>query len=50
MMIGGQPTNAKDMLKISIAGVITNMIYAVVFLALAFAFPTSHMLFAICYF
>lgn len=35
MMIGGQPTNRKDMIKISIAGVITNMIYAIVFLCLA---------------
>jgi len=34
MMIGGTISNTKDMLKISIAGVITNMIYAVVFLFL----------------
>ena len=41
MMIGGTPPTAKDYLKISIAGVITNMIYAVVFLGLGFAFISS---------
>lgn len=41
MMIGGQISNAKDMLKISIAGVITNLIYAGVFLTLTFALPIS---------
>ena len=40
-MIGGQPPTAKDMIKISIAGVITNMIYAAVFLGLGFAFISS---------
>jgi len=41
-MIGGQPTNTKDMLKISIAGVITNIIYAVTFLAITLiAVPTD---------
>jgi Zn-dependent protease len=40
MMIGGQPTNAKDMIKISVAGVITNMILSVAFLSLA-AIPMS---------
>jgi Zn-dependent protease len=42
MMIGGQPTNAKDMLRISIAGVITNIIYAVTFLSITLvAVPTG---------
>ncbi len=41
MMIGGQPPSAKEMVKISIAGVITNMIFAATFLALAFSLPTS---------
>jgi len=41
MMIGGQPPNAKEMLKISIAGVITNLLYAAVFLALTFASPLN---------
>jgi len=36
MMIGGNTPSAKDMIKISIAGVITNMIFASVFLGLAF--------------
>jgi Zn-dependent protease len=49
MMIGGQPSNAKDMLKISIAGVITNMIYAIVFLGLAFAFPSSPFAYAFAF-
>jgi Zn-dependent protease len=49
MMIGGQPTNAKDMLKISIAGVITNMIYAFVFLGLTFAFPSSPFAYAFAF-
>jgi Zn-dependent protease len=35
MMIGGNAPSAKNMLKISIAGVITNMIFATVFLGLA---------------
>ncbi len=41
MMIGGQPPSAKDMVKISIAGVITNMIFAATFLGLAFGLPIS---------
>jgi Zn-dependent protease len=41
MMIGGTPPNGKDYLKISIAGVITNMIYAAAFLGLGFAFLSS---------
>jgi len=41
MMIGGQISNAKDMLKISIAGVITNMVLAVTFLALVFIVPVT---------
>jgi Zn-dependent proteases len=40
MMIGGQPSNAKDMIKISIAGVTINMILSVVFMSLA-ALPMS---------
>jgi Zn-dependent protease len=39
MMIGGNPPSAKDMLKISIAGVVTNMIFTATFLALAFLLP-----------
>lgn len=39
MMIGGNPPTAKDMIKISVAGVVTNMIFAAVFLALAFGLP-----------
>jgi Zn-dependent protease len=39
MMIGGQIRNAKDMIKISIAGVITNLIYSVVFLSLTLLIP-----------
>jgi len=39
MMIGGQATSAKDMIKISVAGVITNMIFAASFLSLAFGLP-----------
>ena len=39
MMIGGQATSAKDMIKISVAGVITNMIFAATFLGLAFSLP-----------
>jgi Zn-dependent protease len=39
MMISGQIPSAKEMLKISIAGVITNLIFAVTFLALTFALP-----------
>ena len=41
MMIGGQPPSAKDMVKISVAGVITNMIFAATFLGLAFGLPIS---------
>ncbi len=41
MMIGGQAPSAKEMVKISIAGVITNMIFAATFLALAFGLPIS---------
>jgi Zn-dependent protease len=41
MMIGGQAPSAKEMVKISIAGVITNMIFAATFLALAFGLPNS---------
>jgi Zn-dependent protease len=39
MMIGGQPSNAKDMLKISIAGVIVNMVFSLAFLTLALVIP-----------
>jgi Zn-dependent protease len=39
MMIGGNPPSAKDMMKISIAGVITNMIFGITFLALALGLP-----------
>ena len=35
MMIGGNAPTAKDMIKISIAGVITNIVFAVVFIGLA---------------
>jgi Zn-dependent protease len=41
MMIGGTQPNAKDYMKISIAGVITNMVYAIVFLGLGFSFISS---------
>jgi len=41
MMIGGNAPTAKDMIKISVAGVITNMIFASTFLALAFGLPYS---------
>lgn len=41
MMIGGQAPSAKEMVKISIGGVITNMIYASLFLGLGFAFISS---------
>ena len=41
MMIGGQAPSAKEMVKISIAGVITNMIFAASFLGLAFGLPNS---------
>jgi Zn-dependent protease len=41
MMIGGQATSAKDMIKISVAGVITNMIFATTFLGLAFSLPIT---------
>ena len=49
MMIGGQISNAKDMLKISIAGVISNMIYSAVFLFLTFALPISEFTFAFAF-
>ena len=39
MMIGGTPPTAKDMVKISVAGVITNMILAATCLGLAFGLP-----------
>lgn len=39
MMIGGNPPTAKDMMKISVAGVITNMVFSSVFLSLAFMWP-----------
>ncbi|MCW3998813.1 MAG: hypothetical protein NWE93_01070 [Candidatus Bathyarchaeota archaeon] len=41
MMIGGNAPTAKDMVKISVAGVITNMILATTFLALVFGLPFS---------
>jgi Zn-dependent protease len=41
MMIGGQPPSAKEMMKISVAGVITNIIFATAFLGLAIGFPTT---------
>jgi Zn-dependent protease len=41
MMIGGTTPSGRDMLKISIAGVITNMIFSSVFLGLGFAFTSS---------
>lgn len=41
MMISGQATSARDMIKISVAGVITNMIFAASFLGLAFDLPIS---------
>ena len=40
-MIGGQATSAKDMIKISVAGVITNMLFAASFLSLAFGLPIN---------
>ncbi len=39
MMIGGNAPTAKDMVKISVAGVITNIVLAATFLGLAFAWP-----------
>jgi Zn-dependent protease len=39
MMIGGTILNAKDMIKISIAGVIANLILAVTFLSVAIVVP-----------
>jgi Zn-dependent protease len=39
MMIGGHAPSAKNMIKIAIAGVITNMIFAVMFLGLVFGLP-----------
>jgi Zn-dependent protease len=41
MMIGGQVPSAKEMLKISIAGVITNLIFGATFLALTFMLPLN---------
>ncbi|MCL2476445.1 AN1-type zinc finger domain-containing protein [Candidatus Bathycorpusculum sp.] len=41
MMIGGHAPSAKNMIKIAIAGVITNMIFAVVFLSLVFGLPLN---------
>lgn len=41
MMIGGQPTNAKDMIKISISGVIVNLILSVTFLSTAILAPVN---------
>jgi Zn-dependent protease len=41
MMIGGQVPSAKELIKISIAGVITNLIFAVTFLVLTVALPFS---------
>jgi Zn-dependent protease len=40
MMIAGTP-NSKEMIKISVAGVITNMIYSVVTLGVAFSLPSG---------
>jgi Zn-dependent protease len=40
MMIGGNAPTSKDMVKISVAGVITNMIFAAAFLGLAFGLPS----------
>lgn len=41
MMIGGQTPSAKNLVKISVAGVITNMVFAAMFLGLAFGLPIS---------
>jgi Zn-dependent protease len=41
MMIGGSIPSAKDMIKISVGGVITNLIYAGLFLGLAFVLPLN---------
>lgn len=41
MMIGGQMPSPKNYLKIAIAGVITNIIFAATFLGLWFALPVS---------
>ncbi|MGD6806663.1 MAG: AN1-type zinc finger domain-containing protein [Candidatus Bathyarchaeia archaeon] len=42
MMIGGNPPSAKEMVKISVAGVITNMIFSAMFLGLTWVFlPVS---------
>ncbi len=41
MMIGGTAPTAKDMVKISVAGVITNMVLAAAFLSLAFSLPIT---------
>ncbi len=41
MMIGGQAPSAKNMVKISVAGVIINMIFAATFLGLAFGLPLN---------
>ena len=50
MMIGGQSPSAKDMVKISVAGVITNMIFAGTFLGLAFGLPISGYYWGCCSF
>jgi Zn-dependent protease len=41
MMIGGATPSAKDMLKISVAGGITNLIFAITFFTLTFTLPIS---------
>lgn len=41
MMIGGNPPSARDMIKIAIGGVITNMIFATVLLGLVFLLPPN---------
>jgi Zn-dependent protease len=41
MMIGGTAPTTKDMVKISVAGVITNIIFAATFLGLAFGLPIT---------
>lgn len=47
MMIGGQVPSAKEMLKISIAGVITNLIFGVTFLVLTFTLPLNDFTYAL---
>jgi len=41
MMIGGNAPTAKDMVKISVAGVITNMVFAATFLGLFLGLPLN---------